>query len=183
MTSVICSPVRAASRGRLRRGTGRGAHPEPLEGQALQHGRVPDGPRAVAGDDRPPPPAPGALRRSAPAQSLAEAMWGVTTTFGICSRGLGVDRLLLGDVQAGAQICPACRGGDEGLLVHHGAPAGVDQDGVRLHQAQLGGPDQVVRLGRAGDVQGDEVRVLQHLRQAGLAHPYSRYTSRETKGS
>ena len=70
-----------------------------------------------------------------------------------------------------AAIEPVRRGVDQGLLVYHQAPRGVDQDGRRLHLAQLIRPDEVASLVRQGGVQADEVAFGQAGVQVNLPGP------------
>ena len=76
-------------------------------------------------------------------------------------------RLLLQHVEAGRPQPP----GDEGLgqrhLVHHAAPAGVDEDGVGPQAGQLGRADQVVGVPVERGVHRDDVGALEQLAQRG----------------
>ena len=57
-------------------------------------------------------------------------------------------RLVLVDVEAGAEARVRAAVGDEGGLVDERAAAGVDEHGLLLHGRQLGGADEVPRLAR-----------------------------------
>ena len=51
----------------------------------------------------------------------------------------------------------------QGVFINEAAPGGVDQDGVRLHFGQLRRADEVLRLRRQGQVEGDDVALGENL--------------------
>ena len=74
--------------------------------------------------------------------------------------------LLLEHVQARApQLILAKRLG-QCHGIHHGAASGVHQHGIRLHEGQTFGVDQMMRLGSKRGMQAHHVRRLQQLFQA-----------------
>jgi hypothetical protein len=80
-------------------------------------------------------------------------------------RALGA-RLDPEHVQPGARDTAVLEGQVKGLLVHDAAAGGVDDAHRRLHQPQLAVADEAERLGRLGQVDGDEVALAQQLLQA-----------------
>src|SRR5262249_49808144 len=57
-------------------------------------------------------------------------------------------RLVLEGIDGGAADAPLVDGAGEGLFIHHLAAGGVEHDGVRLHQLELGFAEHVARLRR-----------------------------------
>ena len=72
-------------------------------------------------------------------------------------------------VQAGTGDRAVLHGLGERLLIHHAAATAVDQKGRGLHGRELGFADQVLGTFTAGNVQGDEVGLLEQLLEADLA--------------
>ena len=102
-------------------------------------------------------------RCCAEASSVQHSACGATITLSTPAAVVGVDRLLLEDVEARAGDLAGAQRLDERRLVHDRAARDVDQVGSRLHQRELRRADQVVRLvgQQAGD--DDEVGFAQQL--------------------
>jgi len=75
-------------------------------------------------------------------------------------RVVGRDGLLLPHVERGAGQALFLERTGEGLLVHHRAARGVDQDRGRLHAAEERLADEVARLGIQQRVNGNVIRAL-----------------------
>ena len=102
---------------------------------------------------------------------VALPRWGTRTALSQLREGvLGVDRLLLVDVDAGPGDLPLLEGGGQGALVDDAPPGGVDQDGGGLHQGQLG-PRSPPRLRGEGAVEGDEVALPEEVVQGAKVAP------------
>ena len=85
-------------------------------------------------------------------------------------RVVGRQRLRVGDVEARAKNFAAAQGLHEGVAVHGGAAAHVDEDGPVLAAGKALGVEQLVGLRGAGQAQGDEVGLGQLLVQLALGH-------------
>ena len=85
-------------------------------------------------------------------------------------RVVGLGRLHLQHVETGAGDPFLLQRLDQRRLGDGGATPGVDEDGVRLHLPEVLLLQEADRLGRGGEVHGDEVGAGQHLRQARGLH-------------
>ena len=74
-------------------------------------------------------------------------------------------RLVLEHIEPSPRDPPFRQGLDEGGLVHHGPPRGVDEIGGLLHRPERLGIDQVPGLGEQGRVERDEVRLPEKRRE------------------
>ena len=127
------------------------------------------------------------LRATAvPALSCASAVLaprcGVTTTFSSPEQRRLGRRLLRVDVDARAADAALAHGVGERLLVDDPAAGRVDEDEVRLDQAQLLLTDEPERLGRLRQVDADHVRLAEHVLEAHQPHPELRRPLRRDVG-
>ena len=101
------------------------------------------------------------------ARSEAPATCGDTTTFGSGEqRIVGRHRLLAEHVQPGAAEPAARERVHERRVVDERPARRVDEEGARLHAAELGPPDEATRLRAERDVEGHRVRSLEELVEA-----------------
>src|SRR5215510_4422807 len=84
---------------------------------------------------------------------------------------VGLWWLLHEDVEARPGDLLLGQGAQERVLVHHGTAAGVDEDGLRLHESELSSAHHLARAVREGHVQADHVGGAQELLEEHEARP------------
>jgi hypothetical protein len=80
---------------------------------------------------------------------------------------VGGQRLLVEDVQAGAEDLPVAEGGGQRVALHEGAASGVDEDRAGLHEGQLAAADEATRLVGETDMEAHHVGLAQDVVLAG----------------
>lgn len=101
------------------------------------------------------------MLRDAPAVEAAQ--WEPSTTLSRVNQRGSLGGLGGEGIDARAAEAARLQRVQQGVFINEAAPGGVDQDGVRLHFGQLRRADEVLRLRRQGQVEGDDVALGENL--------------------